>query len=79
MFVSRTLTSISYFPNFVPSRIRKDYSVPLQIYQYLAVLDNGQSIVVEGCKVTLSVAERSFKSISGMVELVRRIVPMGSA
>jgi hypothetical protein len=43
------------------------------------VLDNGQSIVAEGCKVTLSVAERSFKSISGMVELVHGIVPMGSA
>jgi hypothetical protein len=45
----------------------------------LAMLDNGQSLVVEGCKVTLLAAERSFKSISGMVELVRGIVPMGSA
>jgi hypothetical protein len=79
MFVSQTLTSISYFPNFVLSRIRKNYSVPLQIHQYLAMLDNGQSIVVEGCKVTLLAAERSFKSISGMVELVRGIVLMGSA
>jgi hypothetical protein len=43
------------------------------------MLDNGQSLVVEGCKVTLLVAERSFKSISGMVELVHGIVPMGSA
>jgi hypothetical protein len=29
--------------------------------------------------VTLLIAERSFKSISGMVELVHGIVPMGSA
>jgi hypothetical protein len=79
MFVNRTLTSISYFPNFVSSRIRKDYSVPLQIHQYLAMHDNGHSLVVEGCKVTLLAAERSFKSISEMVELVRGIVPMGSA
>jgi hypothetical protein len=43
------------------------------------MLDNGQSLVVEGCKVTLLIAERSFKSISGMVELVCGIVPMGSA
>jgi hypothetical protein len=43
------------------------------------MLDNGNSVVVEGCKVTLLVAERSFKSISGMVELVCGIVPMGSA
>jgi hypothetical protein len=43
------------------------------------MLDNGQSLVVEGCKVTLLTAERSFKSISGMVELVHGIVPMGSA
>jgi hypothetical protein len=43
------------------------------------MLDNGNSVVMEGCKVTLLVAERSFKSISRMVELVRGIVPMGSA
>jgi hypothetical protein len=43
------------------------------------MLDNGQSLVVEGCKVTLLAAERSFKSIFGIVELVRGIVPMGSA
>jgi hypothetical protein len=43
------------------------------------MLDNGQSLVVEGCKVTLLIAERSFKSISGMVELVSGIAPMGSA
>jgi hypothetical protein len=43
------------------------------------MLDNGHSVAVEGCKVTLLAAERSFKSISGMVELVRGIVPMGSA
>jgi hypothetical protein len=43
------------------------------------MLDNGHSVVVEGCNVTLLAAERSFKSISGMVELVRGIVPMGSA
>jgi hypothetical protein len=43
------------------------------------MLDNGHSLVVEGCKVTLPAAERSFKSITGMVELVRGIVPMGSA
>jgi hypothetical protein len=43
------------------------------------MLDNGQSVVMEGCKVTLLAAERSIKSISGMVELVRGIVPMGSA
>jgi hypothetical protein len=42
------------------------------------MLDNGNSVVVEGCKVTLLVVERSFKSISGMVELVRGIVSMGS-
>jgi hypothetical protein len=79
MFVSQTLTSISYFPNFVSSRIRKDYSIPLQIHQYVAMLDNGHSLVVEDCKVTLLTAERSFKSITGMVELVHGIVPMGSA
>jgi hypothetical protein len=43
------------------------------------MLDNGHSVAVEGCKITLFVAERSFKSISGMVELVRGIVQMGSA
>jgi hypothetical protein len=79
MFVSRTLTSISYFPNFVSSTIQKDYNVPLQIHQYVAMLDNGNSLVVEGRTVTLPAAERSFKSITGMVELVRGIVPMGSA
>jgi hypothetical protein len=79
MFVSRTLTSISYFPNFVSSRIQKDYNLYLQIHQYVAMFDNGQSIAVEGRTVTLLVAERSFKSISGMVELVRGIVPMSSA
>jgi hypothetical protein len=79
MFVSRTLTSISYFPNFVSSRIQKDYSLPLQIHQYLAMFDNGHSLIVEGRTVTLTAPERSFKSISGMVELVRGIVPMGSA
>jgi hypothetical protein len=79
MFVSRTLTSISYFPNFVSSRIWKDYSVPLQIHQYVAMLDNSHSLVVEGCRVALPAAERSYKSITGMVELVRGIVPMGSA
>jgi ribose 1,5-bisphosphokinase PhnN len=79
MFVSRTLTSISYFSNFVLSRIRKHYTVPLQIHQYVAMLDNGHSLVVEGCKLTLPAAERSFKSITGMVELVRGIVLMGSA
>jgi hypothetical protein len=48
MFVSRTLTSISYFPNFVSSMIRKDYCLHLQIHQYFAMLDNGRSLVVEG-------------------------------
>jgi hypothetical protein len=43
------------------------------------MLDNGNSVAVEGCKVTLLVTERSFKSIFGMVELVHGIVPMGSA
>jgi hypothetical protein len=43
------------------------------------MLDNGHSLVEEGCRVTLPGAERSFKSITGMVELVRGIVPMGSA
>lgn len=79
MFVSQTLTSISYFPNLVSSRICKDYSVTLQIHEYVGMFDNGNSVAVEGCKVTLLVAERSFKSLSGMVELVRGIVPMGSA
>jgi hypothetical protein len=79
MFVSQTLTSISYFPNFVPSRIQKDYILLLQIHQYVAMFDNGHSLVVEGLPVNLTAPERSLKSISGMVELVRRIVPMGSA
>jgi hypothetical protein len=79
MFVSRTLTSISYFPNFVSSRIRKDYSLFLQIHQYLAMFDNGHSLVVEGRTVNLTAPERSFKSISWIVELVCGIVPMGSA
>jgi hypothetical protein len=79
MFVSRTLTSISYFPNFVSSRIRKDYNLLLQIHQYLAMFDNGHSLVVEGRTVNLTAYERSFNSISGIVELVRGIVPMGSA
>jgi hypothetical protein len=79
MFVSRTLTSISYFPNFVSSKICKDYSLPLQIYQYLAMLDNGHSLVLEGRTVTLTAPEKSFKSITGMVELVHGIVLMGSA
>jgi hypothetical protein len=43
------------------------------------MLENGHSLVVEGCKVTLLAAERSFKSITGMVELVRGIVPMSYA
>jgi hypothetical protein len=43
------------------------------------MLDNGHSLVVEGRTVTLTAAERSFKSITGMVELVHGIVPMGSA
>jgi hypothetical protein len=78
MFVSRTLTSISYFPNFVSSRIRKDYSLHLQIHQYFAVFDNGCSLVVEGRTINLTAPKRIFKSISGLVELVREIVPMGS-
>jgi hypothetical protein len=40
MFVSQTLTSISYFPNLVSSRICKDYSVTLQIHEYVGMLDN---------------------------------------
>jgi hypothetical protein len=43
------------------------------------MLDNGHSLVVEGRTVSLTTPERSFKSITGMVELVRGIVPMGSA
>jgi hypothetical protein len=43
------------------------------------MFDNGYSLVVEGRMVNLTAPERSFKSISGMVELVRGIVPMGSA
>jgi hypothetical protein len=43
------------------------------------MFDNGHSLVVEGRTVNLTAPERSFKSISGMVELVRGIVPMGSA
>jgi hypothetical protein len=43
------------------------------------MLDNGHSLVVEGRAITLPAAERSFKSITGMVELVHGIVPMGSA
>jgi hypothetical protein len=43
------------------------------------MFDNGNSVAVEGRTVTLLVAERSFKSISGMVELVHGIIPMGSA
>jgi hypothetical protein len=78
MFVSQTLTRISYFPNFV-SRIRKDYSLHLQIHQFFAMLDNGRSLVVEGHTANLTAPERRFNSLSGMVELVRRIVPMGSA
>jgi hypothetical protein len=43
------------------------------------MFDNGHSLVVEGHMVNLIAPERSFKSISGMVELVHGIVPMGSA
>jgi hypothetical protein len=43
------------------------------------MFDNGHSLVVEGRTTNLTTHERSFKSISGMVELVRVIVPMGSA
>jgi hypothetical protein len=48
MLVSRTLTSISYFPNFVSSRIHKDYCLQLKNHRYFAKLDNGHSLVVEG-------------------------------
>jgi hypothetical protein len=43
------------------------------------MFDNGHSLVVEGRTVNLTAPERSLKSISRMVELVRGIVPMGSA
>jgi hypothetical protein len=43
------------------------------------MLDNGNSVAMESCKVTLLIAQTSFKSISGMVELVHGIVPMGFA
>jgi hypothetical protein len=43
------------------------------------MFDNGHSLVVEGRTVNLTAPERSLKSISGMVELVRGIVSMGSA
>jgi hypothetical protein len=79
MFVSLTLTSISYFPNFVLSSICKDYCVHLQIHQYYAMVDNGHSRVVEGCTVQFTIPERSLNSISVMVDLVCGIVSMGSA
>jgi hypothetical protein len=43
------------------------------------MLDNGHSLAVEGRRVTLPAVERSFKSITGMVELVRGIISMGFA
>jgi hypothetical protein len=43
------------------------------------MFDNGHSLVVEGRTVTLTAPEKSFKSITGMVKLIREIVPMGSA
>jgi hypothetical protein len=43
------------------------------------MFDNGYSLVMEGSTVNLTAPERSLKSISGMVELVRGIVPLGSA
>jgi hypothetical protein len=79
MFVSRILTSISYFSNFVSSRIRKDYCLRLQIHMYFAMLDNDLSLVVEGRTVHFTALERILKSISRMVDLVHGIVSMGSA
>jgi hypothetical protein len=43
------------------------------------MLDNGHSLIVEARKVQFTAPESSMKYISGMVDLVRGIVSMGSA
>jgi hypothetical protein len=57
---------------------QREYKIDLQIYQYIAKLDNGMECSVEARDVQIVVEESKMKFNSELVDLLCGIVTMGT-